>query len=117
MDVDGAATTTTTTTTTPLVHDVVASRRLVKTLLDQGFLAPFRQAVRPVLWDYAGSLHVYPLPTAAVIVDTTAPPFALTYEGCHVMNPGSAVVEGRRGVGRWIEWAVGGVGVVRECAF
>lgn len=98
-------------------HDVQTARRLVKTILDQGFLCPFRNATRPVHWDYAGALHLYPLPTAMVLVDPTAPPFALTYEGCHVMNPGPVLVAGRRGVGRWIEYELGGAGRIRECMF
>ncbi|KAK4452406.1 DNA polymerase alpha/epsilon subunit B-domain-containing protein [Podospora aff. communis PSN243] len=98
-------------------YDVHTARKLVKTLLDQGHLAPFRQAQRPVHWDYAGALHLYPLPTAMVLVDTSAPPFCVTYEGCHVMNPGSVLVSGRRGVARWVEYEVGRVGSVRECTF
>ncbi|KAK4249288.1 DNA polymerase alpha/epsilon subunit B-domain-containing protein [Corynascus novoguineensis] len=117
------------TTTATLPYDVLAARKLVKTLLDQGYLAPFRQAVRPVHWDHAGALHLYPLPTALVLVDATAPPFCVTYEGCHVMNPGGVLVAGRRGVARWVEYAlVGGAGAggsvgagrggrVRECTF
>lgn len=96
-------------------NDVLSARKLVKTLLDQGFLAPFRQAIRPVHWDLASAMHLYPLPTAAVLVDTEAPPFCVTYEGCHVMNPGSILVPGRRGVGRWVEYTLGGTGRVREC--
>lgn len=98
-------------------YDVLAARKLVKTLLDQGYLAPFRQAIRPVHWDYTGALHLYPLPTAMVLVDTTAPPFCVTYEGCHVMNPGSVLVPGRKGVARWVEYEVGRVGKMRECTF
>ncbi|KAI0973994.1 DNA polymerase epsilon subunit B [Xylaria arbuscula] len=98
-------------------HDTRTARRLVKTVLDQGYLCPFRQAIRPVHWDYAGALHLYPLPTALVLIDTTAPPFAITYEGCHVMNPGPVLVTSRRGVGRWIEYELGGTGRVRECMF
>jgi DNA polymerase epsilon subunit 2 len=101
---------------TPLVpHDIHAAQKLVKTILDQGYLAPFRQAIRPVHWDYASSLHIYPLPTAMVLLDTTAPPFCITYEGCHVMNPGSVLVPGRRGVARWAEYEVGRQGRLREC--
>ncbi|KJZ78245.1 hypothetical protein HIM_02283 [Hirsutella minnesotensis 3608] len=88
-----------------------------KTLLDQGYLAPFRQPVRPVHWDYASALHLYPLPSAMALVDATAPPFCLTYEGCHVMNPGSLLVPGKKGVGRWVEYEVGRLGRLRECAF
>ncbi|KAF7540991.1 hypothetical protein G7054_g987 [Neopestalotiopsis clavispora] len=100
-----------------VAHDVQAARKLVKTLLDQGYLAPFRQQIRPVHWDYASALHLYPLPTSMILVDATAPPFCVTYEGCHVMNPGTILVAGRRGVGRWIEYELGGKGQVRECLF
>ena len=98
-------------------YDVQAARKLVKTILDQGYLAPFRQQVRPVHWDYSSALQLYPLPTSMVLVDATAPPFCVTYEGCHVMNPGSVLVAGRRGVGRWIEYSLGGTGKLRECLF
>jgi DNA polymerase epsilon subunit 2 len=100
----------------PLVpHDIHAAQKLVKTVLDQGYLAPFRQAIRPVHWDYASSLHIYPLPTAMVLLDTTAPPFCITYEGCHVINPGSVLVPGRKGVARWAEYEVGRQGKLRQC--
>ena len=122
MDLDAAGTVPENTTGSPpqssdTSHDIHAARKLVKSILDQGYLAPFRQAVRPVHWDYASSMHLYPLPTAMVLVDTTAPPFCLTYEGCHVMNPGSVLVPGRKGVGRWVEYEVGRLGKMRECTF
>ncbi|ORY57284.1 DNA polymerase alpha/epsilon subunit B-domain-containing protein [Pseudomassariella vexata] len=116
MDVDAAASKTAA-TDPEIPHDVQTARKLVKTLLDQGYLSPFRQAIRPVHWDYASALHLYPLPTSMVLVDSTAPPFCVTYEGCHVMNPGTVLVAGRRGVGRWIEYELGGVGKVKECLF
>ncbi|KAJ4306095.1 DNA-directed DNA polymerase epsilon, subunit B [Collariella sp. IMI 366227] len=74
-------------------HDTLTARKLVKTLLDQGYLCPFRQQVRPVHWDYAPAMYLYPLPTALVLIDTTAPAFCVTYEGCLVMNPGSVLHE------------------------
>ncbi|KAK8018638.1 DNA polymerase epsilon subunit [Apiospora marii] len=98
-------------------YDVQAARKLVKTILDQGYLAPFRQQIRPVHWDYSSAMQLYPLPTSMVLVDATAPPFCVTYEGCHVMNPGTVLVAGRRGVGRWIEYTLGGTGKLRECLF
>ncbi|KAH0442749.1 DNA polymerase epsilon subunit [Colletotrichum camelliae] len=100
-----------------LSQDIHTARKLVKTVLDQGYLAPFRQAIRPVHWDYATALHIYPLPTSMVLVDTTAPPFCVTYEGCHVMNPGSILVPGRTRVGRWIEYEIGKIGRLRETTF
>lgn len=102
----------------PLPADLHTARKLVKTVLDQGHLSPFTLAKRPVLWDYAWPLHLYPLPTALVLADAEAPAFCLTYEGCHVMNPGPLVAPGRRGVARWVEFdAVRKVGTVRETMF
>ncbi|MCJ1395144.1 DNA-directed DNA polymerase epsilon, subunit B [Xylographa bjoerkii] len=85
-------------------NDLQAARKLVKTILDQGDLSPFPLTTRPVFWDHADALRLYPLPTALVLVDPEAPPFAVTYEGCHVMNPGRIVAEGRKGVARWVEY-------------
>jgi DNA polymerase epsilon subunit 2 len=98
-------------------------RRITKTLLDQSHLSPFPLSLRPVAWDFASALSLYPLPTALVLADAEAPPFCVTYEGCHVMNPGRLLERGaeRKGVGRWIEFEVGrrggGRGVVREVRF
>ena len=84
--------------------DLLTARKLVKTILDQGYLSPFPFSNRPVLWDYAGALQLYPLPSALVLVDSEAPPFALTYEGCHVMNPGPLVSQRGKGVAQWMEY-------------
>ncbi|KAL8848528.1 MAG: hypothetical protein Q9221_006456 [Calogaya cf. arnoldii] len=92
------------TTPTGMRSDLHAARKLVKTMLDQGHLSPFPLTDRPVLWDFGGSLSLYPLPTALVLMDPEASPFALTYEGCHVMNPGPLVAPGKRGVAQWIEY-------------
>ena len=92
------------TTPTGIPSDLHAARKLVKTMLDQGYLSPFPLTDRPVLWDFGGSLNLYPLPTALVLMDPEAPPFALTYEGCHAMNPGPLVAQGKRGVAQWIEY-------------
>jgi DNA polymerase epsilon subunit 2 len=101
-----------------LNSDLHTARKLVKTILDQGYLSPFGMATRPVLWDYTSALQVYPLPTAMVLADTEAPAFCVTYEGCHVMNPGSVVAPGRRGVCKWVEYDIRGkVGKVREAMF
>lgn len=123
MDVDGAESasapvhSTTSAQNTEVPYDIQAARKLVKTILDQGFLAPFKHSLRPVHWDFAGALHLYPLPTALVLVDTTAPPFCVTYEGCLVMNPSSFLVAGRRGTARWIEYELGRSGRLRECTY
>ena len=98
--------------------DLKLARKLVKTILDQGYLSPFPLSNRPVLWDYAGSLQLYPLPTSLVIMDPEAPPFAITYEGCHVMNPGPLTPAGRRGVAQWMEYdARTRKGTTREARF
>lgn len=117
MDIDPSAPLQTETSEPEVSYDVLAARKLVKTVLDQGYLAPFRQSIRPVHWDYASPMHLYPLPTAMVLVDTTAPAFCVTYEGCQVVNPGALLVTGRRGLARWVEYEVGRTGRVREVLF
>lgn len=84
--------------------DVKTVRRLVKMVVDQSYLAPFSTLIRPTLWDYAPCLHMTPLPTAMVLMDPEAPPFALGYEGCFVLNPGRCIVENRKGQARWAEY-------------
>lgn len=84
--------------------DLLTTRKLVKTILDQGYLSPFPTSDRPVLWDYAGALQLYPLPTALVLMDPEASPFAVTYEGCHVMNPGPLTPQSRKGIAQWMEY-------------
>ncbi len=90
-----------------------AARKLIKTLLDQSHLSPFPLHTRPQLWDHASSLSLYPLPTALVLCDAEMPAFAISYEGCHVMNVGRVVDElalskdsRGSGVARWIEYDV-----------
>ena len=98
--------------------DLQTARKLVKTILDQGYLSPFPPSDRPVLWDFAGALQLYPLPTALVLMDPEAPPFAVTYEGCHVMNPGPIAPQGRKGVAQWMEYDAGTRrGKMRETRF
>lgn len=117
MDVDPSTPRKKKPTIAEVPYDVLAARKLVKTVLDQGYLAPFRQSIRPVHWDYASSIQLYPLPTAMVLMDTTAPAFCVTYEGCHVVNPGSLLVTGRRGLARWAEYEVGRAWKLREALF
>lgn len=83
---------------------VSMNRKLVKTILDQGTMAPFPLSLRPVLWNYASSLQLYPLPTALILADAEAAPFCMSYEGCHVMNPGKLVPDGGVSAVRWIEY-------------
>ncbi|KAH7058836.1 DNA polymerase epsilon subunit B [Macrophomina phaseolina] len=94
--------------------DTLTARALTRTLLDQSHLSPFPLHVRPVHWDYAHVMGLYPLPTALVVADKDAPAFALKYQGCAVMNPGR-IVDGRKGDrARWVEFDVReGRGAVR----
>ena len=106
------------TSSSGLSFDTLTARKLIKTILDQGYLSPFPLPTRPVLWDYAGALQLYPLPTALVLADPEAPPFAMGYEGCHVMNPGRFVAEGKRGIAKWVEYDISiKRGKVKELAF
>lgn len=82
------------------------ARKLVKTILDQGTMSPFPLSQRPVLWDHTFSLQLYPLPTSFVLADAEAAPFCITYEGCHVMNPGRLIPEDGLTSVRWIEYDV-----------
>ncbi|KAL3469457.1 DNA polymerase alpha/epsilon subunit B-domain-containing protein [Aspergillus californicus] len=90
----------------PASPAISSARKLVKTLLDQGTMSPFPQSLRPVLWDYASSLQLYPLPTAFILADPESAPFSLTYEGCHVMNPGRFLPEDDLSSMTWIEYDV-----------
>ncbi|KAK5801019.1 hypothetical protein VI817_003231 [Penicillium citrinum] len=90
-------------TTTPAA---MMARRLVKTILDQGTVSPFPLTMRPVLWDHASAIQLYPLPTALILADAEASPFCMTYEGCHVMNPGRLLPEGSVPTVRWVEYDV-----------
>ncbi|KZZ93476.1 DNA polymerase alpha/epsilon, subunit B [Ascosphaera apis ARSEF 7405] len=85
---------------------LTAPRKLVKTVLDQGHLSPFPLNVRPILGSFGSVLNLYPLPSALILADSETDPFALTYEGCHVMNPGRLVPEGSKGIARWIEYDI-----------
>lgn len=87
-------------------YATLQAKKLILTLLPQSTLSPFPATVRPVHWDYATSaLSLYPLPHTLVLADAEAKAFALTYEGCHVMNPGRFVTGAGRGarVG-WVEY-------------
>ncbi|KAL6235401.1 hypothetical protein BDW75DRAFT_209752 [Aspergillus navahoensis] len=82
------------------------ARKLIKSVLDQGTMSPFPQSLRPVLWDYASSLQLYPLPTAFILADPETAPFCVTYEGCHVMNPARFLPESGLSTMTWIEYDI-----------
>ena len=86
--------------------ETLAARKLVKTILDQATLSPFPLSVRPVLWDYATALQLYPLPTALVLMDAETAPFTVSYQGCLVMNPGPLAPAHSKHVIQWIEYDV-----------
>ncbi|KAF1919292.1 DNA polymerase alpha/epsilon subunit B-domain-containing protein [Ampelomyces quisqualis] len=99
--------------------DTKTARALTRTILSQSHLSPFPLSARPLHWDFAHTLNLYPLPTSLVLADSEAPPFVVKYCGCTVMNPASLDESGGRGrrVGkaRWVEYDIRtGVGVVRS---
>jgi DNA polymerase epsilon subunit 2 len=100
-----------------LDQDTLTARSLTRTILSQSHLSPFPLSARPLHWDYAHTLNLYPLPTSVVLADSEAPPFVVKYCGCTVMNPGGLLegVKGREGRARWVEYDVrAGTGVVRS---
>ncbi|KAL1595329.1 DNA-directed DNA polymerase epsilon, subunit B [Paraconiothyrium brasiliense] len=98
--------------------DTLTARALTRTLLSQSHLSPFPLSVRPLHWDFAHTLNLYPLPNSVVIADSEAPAFVVKYCGCTVMNPGpidgSEGRRGREGRARWVEFDIrSNIGVVR----
>ncbi|KAF3914960.1 hypothetical protein ABW20_dc0110220 [Dactylellina cionopaga] len=87
--------------------DVKMARKLVKTILDQSYLSPYPINIRPVLWDYSHALSLFPLPNYLILADSSTSPFTVTYEGCHVINPGNFLVAGERRKARYAEFMVG----------
>jgi DNA polymerase epsilon subunit 2 len=103
----------------PLDPEIQAARTLTRTILSQSHLSPFPLSARPLHWDYAHTLSLYPLPTALVVADTAAPSLVVKYCGCTVMNPGPIDESGgrgrREGRAKWVEYDINkGVGVVRS---
>ncbi|CCE64823.1 hypothetical protein TPHA_0I03220 [Tetrapisispora phaffii CBS 4417] len=74
------------------VHE---SRKIVKTILDQGHLSPFTPDIRPIAWGLDHSLTLYPIPSTLILCDQTAPQFELTYNGCKAFNPGKFISNNR----------------------
>ena len=101
-------------TVPPVDTGISPSKRLTRTLLDQSHLSPFPLSTRPVHWDYASALSLYPVPSSLVVADAEMPAFVERYFGCCVMNPGR-LVEGRKGdIVRWVEFdVINGTGKVR----
>jgi DNA polymerase epsilon subunit 2 len=102
---------------TTLDNDTLTARALTRTILSQSHLSPFPMSARPLHWDYAHALNLYPLPTCVVLADSGAPAFVVKYCGCTVVNPGAldGSERGRReGRARWVEFDIAtGQGRVR----
>ena len=80
------------------------AKKLILSLLPQSTLSPFPLQTRPVHWDYASSaLSLYPLPHTLVLADPEMEAFAVTFEGCHCLNPGS-LVDGNGKRASWVEY-------------
>lgn len=72
-----------------LPDSIAQSRKLVRTILDQGHLSPFDENVKPILWNLDHTLTLYPIPSTLIICDTTSPFFDVTYNGCKTVNTGT----------------------------
>ncbi|CAO2652257.1 Nn.00g005400.m01.CDS01 [Neocucurbitaria sp. VM-36] len=119
LDVPSAATPALQTPQEEIDHDTQTARALTRTILSQSHLSPFPLSARPLHWDFAHTLNLYPLPTSLVLADSEAPAFVVKYFGCTVMNPGSIDESGgrgrREGRARWVEFDVRScAGVVRS---
>lgn len=77
-------------------HDVdkKPADHVVKTLIDQGHLAPLALGISPVLPQYDHALRLYPPPHALALADDSTPPFITVYDDCHCFNPGSFARDG-----------------------
>ncbi|KAG9015440.1 DNA-directed DNA polymerase epsilon, subunit B [Tulasnella sp. JGI-2019a] len=72
----------------PEVDSGDLKRYLVQTILDQCHLSPFMLSVQPTIWEEDHALRLYPMPTSVILADKYER-YELTYEGCHVFNPGT----------------------------
>ncbi|KAG8902425.1 DNA-directed DNA polymerase epsilon, subunit B [Tulasnella sp. 403] len=71
----------------PDVESADLKRYLVQTILDQCHLSPLTLSVQPTIWELDHALRLYPMPTTLILADKYER-YELTYEGCHVFNPG-----------------------------
>lgn len=63
------------------------SRHAVKTVLDQGHLAPLPLSASPVYWQHDHALRLYPFPDALIVGDQVEQYYE-NYEECDAINPG-----------------------------
>ncbi|KAI0272768.1 DNA polymerase epsilon subunit B [Gloeopeniophorella convolvens] len=74
----------------PAARNEDLKRYLVQSILDQSHLSPFTTHIQPVLAEHDHTMRLYPLPTCVVLADKYDS-YRMTYEGCHVFNPGRFV--------------------------
>ena len=63
------------------------SRHAVKTVLDQGHLAPLPLSASPIYWQHDHALRLYPFPDALIVGDRVDQYYE-NYEECDAINPG-----------------------------
>ena len=89
-------------------YDTAQAKKLILSLLPQSTLSPLPITTRPIHCDHAtafSALSLYPLPNTLILADAEAEPFAITFDGCHIINPGRLVrMEGRKVKARWVEY-------------
>ena len=76
------------------VTDSEKFNKIVKTLLNQGFLSPFHTNIRTILPNYWLQMNLMPLPNCILMSDTTSPTLSTMYKGCLVANVGSFANKG-----------------------
>ncbi|TDL29547.1 epsilon DNA polymerase [Rickenella mellea] len=74
----------------PDVDNDQLKRYLVQSIVDQSHLIPLARTIQPTLCEYDHALRLYPAPSTIILADKYEG-YELTYEGCHVFNPGSFV--------------------------
>ena len=63
------------------------SRNSIKTIIDQGHLAPFSSSTLPLYWDHDRFLSLTACPDLLVMSENSSP-FSLEYKNCISVNPG-----------------------------
>lgn len=63
-------------------------KHMARTVIDQSHLCPLPQRIRPIYWAYDHAMRVYPIPDLLILADRFDS-YAINYEGCHCVNPGS----------------------------
>ena len=64
------------------------ARKLVKTILDQEFMQPFKSDLKVLKPYYDFALRLEPLPTVMIMNDATIGRFEVIYNGCKCVNVG-----------------------------